>query len=65
MSTPDGEAIYTTLHLHLQAKTSIAFSEDDDPFINDVSPYTSLVKAYERLVGQGVHLNKNAQWRAF
>lgn len=49
----DGNAVPTTIHMHLDMKESYAPTNGDPPFIDRVNPYMTLVKAYERkLAGQ-------------
>lgn len=44
----EGHAVPTTIHMHVDMKESYAPSNGDDPFIDRVSPYMTLVAAYER-----------------
>ena len=44
----DGNAVPTTIHMHLDMKESYAPTNGDEPFIDRVNPYMTLVAAYER-----------------
>lgn len=44
----EGHTVPTTIHMHVDMKESYAPSNGDDPFIDRVSPYMTLVAAYER-----------------
>ena len=43
-----GNRVATTIHLHLDMKESYAPTNGDEPFIDRVNPYMTLVAAYER-----------------
>jgi hypothetical protein len=44
----NGDPVPTTIHLHLDMKESYAPTNGEEPFIDRVNPYMTLVKAYER-----------------
>lgn len=44
----EGDPVPTTIHMHLDMKEAYAPSNGDDPFIDRVNPYVTLVAAYER-----------------
>ena len=44
----NGDPVPTTIHMHLDMKEAYAPTNGDDPFIDRVSPYMTLVAAYER-----------------
>ena len=43
-----GKLVPTTIHMHLDMKEAYAPSTGDEPFIDRVNPYMTLVAAYER-----------------
>lgn len=43
-----GAAVPTTIHMHLDMKEAYAPTNGDDPFIDRVNPYMTLVAAYQR-----------------
>ena len=44
----NGNMVPTTIHLHLDMKESYAPIGSEEPFIDRVNPYMTLVAAYER-----------------
>lgn len=44
----EGNKVPTTVHMHVDMKEAYAPSSGDEPFIDRVSPYMTLVAAYER-----------------
>ena len=44
----NGNMVPTTIHLHLDMKAAYAPTNGDEPFVDRVNPYMSLVAAYER-----------------